>query len=148
MRATIREHLRAALLWLLDHLKPLKPSEQALISYGAELERQRQLPKGFIPAVYEPPEKITDPTQEVHRLVETGRITALIHTQRLPTVKGLHKILLRSEPPADDKWLLDVEPAKPESEPESALDQLSQLVETQHKLEAVRQRHEGRGKAS
>ena len=147
--------LRTALLWLLDHLKPSEqPSEQELIEYSRELA-QRRIPRLLPPpqllGTYEPPEKTTDPNAyRVHQLVETGRITALIHTQKLPTIKGLHKTLLRRLPAPEevqaDKWLLDSEPIVPE--PESALDQLSQLVETEVKLKAVRQRHEGRGKAS
>src|SRR5258707_925466 len=40
------------------------------------------------PSTYEPPEKTTDPTQQIHRLAETGRIASMIRTQKLPTVKG------------------------------------------------------------
>ena len=151
---TVSTALRVALLWLLDRVKPAEQHcSQELIEYSRELKARRiprLLPPPQLPGTYEPPEKTTDPTQEIHRLVETGRITALIHTQKLPTIKGLHKTLLRRIPPAEevqaDKWLLDSEPIEPESE--SALDQLSQLVETEVKLKAVRQRHEGRGKAS
>jgi len=139
--------LRTALLWLLDRLKPSEqPSEQELIEYSRELAQRRiprLLPPAQPPSTYEPPEKTTDPTQQIHRLAETGRIASMIRTQKLPVVRlsKLHFYKMSSiEDAQADKFLLDVEPAAPEQE--SALDQLSQLTVTKHDLQAVRDRHQ------
>ncbi len=118
--------LRIALLWLLDRLKSSEqPSEQELIEYSRELAGRRiprLLPPAQRPSTYEPPEKTTDPTQQIHRLAETGRIASMIRTQKLPTVRlsKLHFYKLEPEPEEvqADKWLLDVEPAAPEPEDE------------------------------
>lgn len=140
--------IRTALLWLRDHLRRApRLSEPEQAAYDHEQERTAK-PVVFIPVVYEPPERTTDPTQEIHQLIETGRITALIRTEKLPRVKlsktHFYKLLPSPEEVQADRFLLDAQPV----ELESALDQLSRLVETEVKLEAVRQRHEGRGKAS
>src|SRR5258708_786328 len=139
--------LRTALLWLLDRLKPSEqPSEQELIEYSRELAQRRiprLLPPAQPPSTYEPPEKTTDPTQQIHRLAETGRIASMIRTQKLPVgrLSKLHFYKMSSiEDAQADKFLLDVEPAAPEQE--SALDQLSQLTVTKHDLQAVRDRHQ------
>src|SRR5258708_12767614 len=83
--------LRIALLWLLDRLKSSEqPSEQELIEYSRELAGRRiprLLPPAQRPSTYEPPEKTTDPTQQIHRLAETGRIASMIRTQKLPPVR-------------------------------------------------------------
>src|SRR5258708_3305132 len=83
--------LRIALLWLLDRSKSTeRPGEQELIRYGREVAGRRiprLLPPAQRPSTYEPPEKTTDPTQQIHRLAETGRIASMIRTQKLPTVR-------------------------------------------------------------
>jgi hypothetical protein len=144
MRANITERICTALLWLLDHLKPREqPSEQELIEYSKELAQRRiprLLPPPQPPSTYEPPQRTTDPTQQVHLLAETGRIASMIRTQKLPTVKGLHKAhfyrMPSTEDAAADRFLLDV------SEPEEDEDATSKSQAI------VRLRHEGRGKAS
>ena len=134
---TVSTALRAALYWLLDHLRrPERPSEPERFAWERE---RRSSPPVFIPVVYEPPEPRTGPIMQPphgrYFLAERHRYSPV---SQEPT-----------EPLAPPKWAfpawlndlpLDVAP--------SALDQLSQLAETQHDLKAVRQRHEGRGKAS
>src|SRR5258708_4777282 len=118
--------LRTALLWLLDRLKPSEqPSEQELIEYSRELAQRRiprLLPPAQPPSTYEPPEKTTDPTQQIHRLAETGRLASMIRPQKLSTVRLRRPHFYQLEPEPQeaqaDKWLLDVEPAAPEPEDE------------------------------
>src|SRR5260221_5505596 len=117
---------RAALGWLRDRLNPPEqPSEQELIEYSRELVKLR-IPRLLPPAqrlrTYEPHDATTDPTQQIHRLAETGRIASMIRTQKLPTVKlsKLHFYKLEPEPqevPAG-MWLLDVGTAVPEADDE------------------------------
>ncbi len=137
--------LRTALAWLHNRLQPPEqPTDWVEYSkQTAWRSTPRLLPPAQPPSTYEPPEKTTDPTQQIHRLAETGRIASMIRTQKLPTVK-LSKLHFYKMPSIEevqaDKFLLDVEPAA--SEQESALDQLSQLTVTKHDLQAVRDRHQ------
>src|SRR5260221_3246986 len=116
--------LRIALSWL--RATP-QPREQPIdwVEYSKQTawkSTPRLLPPAQPPSTYEPPEKTTDPTQQIHRLAETGRIASMIRTQKLPTVKlsKLHFYRLEPEPQdvQADTWLLDVEPAAPEPEDE------------------------------
>jgi len=146
--------LRAALAWLHKRLKPPKHHTD-WVEYSKQIAwrstpRLLPPPQPQPPSTYEPPGKTTDPTQQVHHLAETGRIASMIRTKPLPSVKGLSKTHFYKMPSPEevqaDRFLLDVEPAEPE--PESALDQLAQLTETDVNLKAVREKHESRGKAS
>ncbi len=124
MKVSIAEHLRTALRWLHNRLKPPEqPTDWVEYSkQTAWRSTPRLLPPAQPPSTYEPPEKTTDPTQQIHRLAETGRIASMIRTQKLPTVKlsKLHFYRLEPEPQdvQADTWLLDVEPAAPEPEDE------------------------------
>jgi len=136
--------LRTALSWLHNRLKPPKHHTD-WVKYSREIawrSTPRLLPPPQPPSTYEPPQKTTDPTQQVHHLAETGRIASMIRTQKLPTVK-LHKTTLHFMPSTEevqaDRFLLDVEPVEPEPEDEDA---------TSKSRAIVRLKHEGRGKAS
>ena len=136
---TVSTALRIALLWLLDHVKPAEqPSEQELIAFGCEQERNK--PIAFIPVVYEPPEPRTGPIMQPPH----GRY--FLQERKRFGVISLEPTEPLAPPPKDvfPVWLNDL----PKDIAPSALDQLSQLVETEVKLKAVRERHEGRGKAS
>ena len=136
---TVSTALRTALYRLLNCIKPSEqPSEQELIALGREQERNR--PIAFIPVVYEPPEPRTRPIMQPphgrYFLQERKRFGVVSQEPTEPL----------APPPKDafPAWINDL----PRDIAPSALDQLSQLAETQHDLKAVRERHEGRGKAS
>ncbi len=137
--------LRTARLWLRARLHPEQRTDW--VEYSKQIA-WRRTPRLLPPpqaqaqsAVYEPPQKTTDPAQQVHRLAETGRIASMIRTQKLPSVKlrkpHFYKLVQDSVPeqagPICDPFLGD--------EPEDA-------DATSKAIAIVRLKHESRGQAS
>src|SRR5258708_6964794 len=135
--------LRTARLWLRARLHREQRTDWIEYSKQIAWRRTPRLlppPQAQPPSTYEPPQKTTDPAQQVHQLVETGRITSMIRTEKLPSVKGLHKAHFKKMPPEPggkaNKWLND-EPIEPEDE------------DATEKYRALTQlKHESRGRAS
>ena len=135
--------LRTARLWLRARLHREQRTDWVEYSKQIAWRRTPRLlppPPPQLPSTYEPPQKQTDPTQQVHRLAETGRIASMIRTQKLPTVKlrktHFYKLVQDSVPeqagPICDPFLGD--------EPEDA-------DATSKAIAIVRLKHESRGQA-
>src|SRR5258708_7970193 len=139
--------LRTALSWLHNRLKP--PEQRTdWVEYSKQIAWRRTPrllpsppPAPARPSTYEPPQKQTDPAQQVHRLAETGRIASMIRTQKLPSVRlrkpHFYRLVQDSVPeqagPICDPFLGD--------EPEDA-------DATSKAIAIVRLKHESRGQAS